>query len=776
MESASSFDDSRRRTPLKELKGTDGVSYILGDQIGSGSSGGVYHSTRQPDGLEVAVKAIRVDRLRIAEEKKTLDREIGILRSLNYRSIVRLFDVVEDADYVYIVMEYVAGGELFGRITDDPAYKNEDVVKYLFVQVVEAVLYLHAHDVIHRDIKAENVLVSSSLSEPPTGDEDTPGLPAYPIVKLADFGLSKKVTDQSSLAMTWVGTPQYWASELLLARDTNTPYDGRVDIWSLGVLLYVTLGKRYPFPENSKSSPLPMNERIVRGIFDFSNTVRPVSRLAQDLIKKMIVPDPSGRLSLEEVLLHPWLANFPPAQRAAQIWAQGVVSVQSFAGAETLSRVDRGVRISSDESIETSLVPRPSTPPSSPPKSPPPPVTAAPPNPPILPNLALSSGLPIPLGELAHCQTEISRTLNKILLQFQDRPGTQRVAGDLLRRARDLHFLSARTISGFAITAESVEQVLLDAQAFVEGGAVKAAVECLEEVRGHVSEMHAQSQGVQAEYRRLAGDVHKLLSLAGVGGLGAVGATRGRGVSALLGARAGGEASRVGNDSGVGEVSKDDIGNGGIVGNSSEVIRRSNSSSSTSSLESVGAEGSPINGSPPPTPETRILLRRVAGGEVGGLSAEQQLDLMEILGLISLGRTVHDESAPELPLAPRSSTPPLSPPSEEFSLLSLAARDLRKVDGILERCRLFWSNVEHCVLRLNQFKDAGVRLLENARTSETVFQRYNQRMNLNLTFWAAFRSTCAEYAQRAQIEYQRAIDDAGKIADLVDNVRRAIDS
>ena len=537
---------AQRAIPKRLVSSTADYTYLVGKQIGAGSSGGVYLCKREPDGLLCAVKAIRVDQLHMSssgrdykEEMKSLYREITILRALKHRRIVELFDVVEDEYYVFIIMEYVEGGELFGRITDDPAFRNEDVVKYLFVQVVEAVLYMHAQNVIHRDLKAENVLIKSSSSTPPEEDSDIPNLPAYPQIKVTDFGLSKQMTDQSSLATTWVGTPQYWAPEVLLSRDTGKPYDGRVDIWSLGVLLYVTLGKRYPFGETSKISPLPMNERILRGIFDFNCGSRVIPDLAQDLIQKLIVPEPAKRLSLEDVFTHPWLIDFPPAKRASAVWTPTPLDYAS------LSEVNSQPMVLTSPTLQLQLQQLS-----------------------VLPNVALSGG-GIPLAELARCQTEITRALNRIMLQLRGRPQAQRVASELMRRARELHFLSAKTITQFAVTAETVEAVLVDAQAFVEAGVPSAALDCMEEVRSHVVEMHSNSQVVQTEYRRLAADVHKLI----------------RGAE--------------------------------------------QASSPTPTARLVQEE---------PPSATMRLLNKVNTGELSGLSDEQQLDLLEILGLLNLAQ------------------------------------------------------------------------------------------------------------------------------------------
>ncbi|KAF4693932.1 hypothetical protein FOZ60_009678 [Perkinsus olseni] len=335
----------------------DPKRYLIGREIGAGATARVFKCKRQKDGRVFAVKCLFVQRARLSEEfdreLDALHKEIGILSRLKHRNIVALYDVVETQAAVYIVMEYVGGGELFDYVVDNENFNNENVIRFVFCQVVDALLYLHVNGVIHRDLKPENILVSSMATSCPSGYEEVPGdMPAYPIVKLADFGLSKAVQNASSLAMTWVGTPQYWAPEVIKAQEDKVGYDGRADNWSLGVLLYVMLGsisgrgdspsnhlreklafiifwlpairvvdacfpcvsgKRYPFTGQH------MNDQIRVGQFKFRKMDH-VSAEAKDLVSRLIVVNPNDRISLEDALGHPWLKNFPPAQALQQIW------------------------------------------------------------------------------------------------------------------------------------------------------------------------------------------------------------------------------------------------------------------------------------------------------------------------------------------------------------------------------------------------------------------------------------------------------------------------
>jgi len=139
-------------------------------------------------------------------------------------------------------MELLQGGELYYPIVQKGRL-NEWEAKVVVVQVVDALAYLHEQHVIHRDLKPENILIHSSF--------DTPQGTHYK-VKLVDFGLSKLIRDGLSIARTFVGTPQYWAPEVLVAGENGSEYDYRVDIWSLGILLYVMLAGSYPFDGGQK--------------------------------------------------------------------------------------------------------------------------------------------------------------------------------------------------------------------------------------------------------------------------------------------------------------------------------------------------------------------------------------------------------------------------------------------------------------------------------------------------------------------------------------------
>jgi serine/threonine protein kinase len=645
-------------------------------------------------------------------EKKKLHREVNILRNLSHPNVVRLIDVSESNDSVYVVQELIEGGELFSRITDDPDFRNENVIKYVFCQLADAVLYLHSKAVIHRDIKPENILVQSCDPRPPPGVNPIPDCPVYPLIKVVDFGLSKEISSMSSLAQTWVGTPQYWAPEVIQSREKGTPYDGRSDIWSVGVLLYVSLFRRYPFTEPKLPGELPMQERILRGQFSFPSASR-VSMEARDLIKKLIVPDLDDRWSLEQSFHHEWFYGFEPAKILSQRWPVGhTASIESNMSVimedETGGSVAHPVLVSEPSSsshggspqsgpviqgVRDDLVPflmpnpvedqnatahelvRVSAPPQSP-------------SSPIIPNIALAQQCAIDqfqLMELARIQNEILVCFTSIQKNFNMHPHAFHLMATLTARARELQFVSATTVSKFAITAESAEGVIEDSSLFVKTGAVDASLSCVEEIRASVSEMLDQCRNVQEQYRSLLDDVNNLIA---------------------------GSRIVLNNDPTVKQAIEDIIRTEAESSSTASPMRTSNARLSTSSVESVPARNSHLN------------------------------------------RVVASAMSVALPVVADGAVVPAENISTE-RLLSSSLRDLRRVDDILGKCRLFWSNVEQCLLRLDLFKSTSYRLIENVHLSPILMDRYDARVAEHKAFWTQFKRTCTEYAQVSQIEYQK---------------------
>lgn len=276
----------------------DPERYELLEEIGTGATAIVHRCSR---GNEVfAVKTISLAKLRLQRDFKKisdkLHREVNILFNLRHQRIVTLYDVVEDEHVaLHLVMELVDGGELFEKIVELGCF-DERVARYVFLQVAEGLRYIHGKDIVHRDLKPENILVDAKASR---GDLIE--------VKLSDFGHSKLINDGYSTALTRVGTPQYWAPEVSDPRKAALGYDQTVDLWSLGVVLYVMLVGSYPFDGVGAS----MDDQIKRAQLSFRSQtgVKHLSPQAKDLISSLIKVNPKDRLPLEKCLQHPWVTT-----------------------------------------------------------------------------------------------------------------------------------------------------------------------------------------------------------------------------------------------------------------------------------------------------------------------------------------------------------------------------------------------------------------------------------------------------------------------------------
>uniref|UniRef100_A0A8C4GGU3 Calcium/calmodulin-dependent protein kinase type IV n=1 Tax=Dicentrarchus labrax TaxID=13489 RepID=A0A8C4GGU3_DICLA len=233
--------------------------------------------TQKPFALKVLKKTI---------DKKIVRTEIGVLLRLSHPNIIQLKEIFETDTDIALVLELVTGGELFDRIVERGYYSERDAA-HVIKQILEAVAYLHENGVVHRDLKPENLLYADLSLDAP--------------LKIADFGLSKIIDDQVTMK-TVCGTPGYCAPEIL----RGNAYGPEVDMWSVGVILYILLCGFEPFfdPRGDQY----MYSRILNCDYEFvSPWWDEVSLNAKDLVSKLIVLDPHKRLSVREALQHPWV-------------------------------------------------------------------------------------------------------------------------------------------------------------------------------------------------------------------------------------------------------------------------------------------------------------------------------------------------------------------------------------------------------------------------------------------------------------------------------------
>ncbi len=265
----------------KEVPETSFEYYKLVKMIGKGAFGKVSLGIHKLTGKYVAIKTIDKDCLKDEYSKRKVLREIYILKKIRHVNVIRLLEVFETAQQVLIVTEYAGGGDLLHYVKSKK-YLTEEEARPMFRQIVYGLAHIHSRNVLHRDIKLDNILLD--------GDGG---------VKICDFGVSK-IIDKRKTTTDQCGTPAYIAPEII----TGEGYKGfRVDHWSLGVLLYAMLCGTVPFKASNIKG---LHEAIAKGHFTFPQELSPE---AKSLVAGLLRLRPSERFALPEVLCHPWLAQ-----------------------------------------------------------------------------------------------------------------------------------------------------------------------------------------------------------------------------------------------------------------------------------------------------------------------------------------------------------------------------------------------------------------------------------------------------------------------------------
>ncbi|XP_022242809.1 MAP/microtubule affinity-regulating kinase 3-like isoform X2 [Limulus polyphemus] len=252
--------------------------YRLLKTIGKGNFAKVKLAEHLPTGKEVAIKIIDKTQLNPSSLQK-IYREVKIMKMLDHPNVVKLYQVIETEKTLYLVMEYASGGELFDYLVAHGRMKEKES-RAKFRQIVSAVQYCHQKKIIHRDLKAENLLLDGEMN-----------------IKIADFGFSNEFSPGQKLD-TFCGSPPYAAPELFQGKK----YDGpEVDVWSLGVILYTLVSGSLPFDGANLKE---LRERVLRGKYriPFYMTTD-----CENLLKKFLVLNPTKRVLLESIMKDKWM-------------------------------------------------------------------------------------------------------------------------------------------------------------------------------------------------------------------------------------------------------------------------------------------------------------------------------------------------------------------------------------------------------------------------------------------------------------------------------------
>jgi len=262
--------------------------FILGKNLGIGAFGKVKLATHVVTGHKVAVKILNKAKIKQLGMEEKVQREINILHLCTHPHIIRLYEVIDTPTDIFLVNEYVSGGELFDYIVSKGRL-SADEARNFFHQIVSGVEYCHFQKIVHRDLKPENLLLDANDN-----------------IKIADFGLSNLMRDGDFLR-TSCGSPNYAAPEVISGHLYAGP---EVDVWSCGVILYALLCGSLPFDDESIPN---LFKKIKSGMYSLPTHL---SQLAKNLIPRMLEVDPMKRITIPEIRLHPWFQHkLPPYLR-----------------------------------------------------------------------------------------------------------------------------------------------------------------------------------------------------------------------------------------------------------------------------------------------------------------------------------------------------------------------------------------------------------------------------------------------------------------------------
>ena len=293
--------------------------YKYGRLIGQGAFGKVNIGLNVLSGRVVAIKSFNKDKLTInSENMKKIMYETNLMQKLNHPNITKILEMFEDDKYILIIMEYINGGNLFSFVKKRRKL-SEKIAKFLFKQIILGIKHIHSKNIVHRDIKLENILIDLNNR-----------------VKICDFGIGVILRSEDELLYDQCGTPMYMAPEIILSSKKKGYKGFPVDIWSSGIALYIMLSGTLPFNiknkskkerKNMKNSGNSENGENYEENDDISlsnnnnyelqysiinknpKTIEKISDEARDILRGLLNKDPDKRLTIDEILNHPWLKS-----------------------------------------------------------------------------------------------------------------------------------------------------------------------------------------------------------------------------------------------------------------------------------------------------------------------------------------------------------------------------------------------------------------------------------------------------------------------------------
>jgi serine kinase len=316
--------------------------YSIGDRIGEGSYAQVYKAAfsdpKKTNFHEIKLACKIIDCRQISKKfsQKFLPREVEILGKINHPNIIRVHSILQKRDNYYIFMEYADQGDLLAFILDHGAVKERQAQKW-FTQILKGLKYLHDQDIAHRDMKCENILLTSTFN-----------------IKISDFGFARFIAyekGQPVSSTTYCGSITYAPPEIV----KGVPYNPKLcDIWSIGVILYIMLNKSWPFDPSSATA---LYEAQMGRKWKIRSKMEGVlSPAIKDFLRILLEPIPEKRKTTHQLLLNPWVAEEPftsslvmypkpvppqPKVTTEPLPSESVASSSSLTGSSDLTKIGK---------------------------------------------------------------------------------------------------------------------------------------------------------------------------------------------------------------------------------------------------------------------------------------------------------------------------------------------------------------------------------------------------------------------------------------------------
>ena len=275
--------------------------YKYGRLIGQGAFGKVNLGLNVLTGRVVAIKSFNKTNLKSnSENMRKILYETNLMKKLNHPNITKILELFDDKEYILIIMEYINGGNLFSFLKKRRKV-SEKTAKFLYRQIILGIKYMHNQNIVHRDIKLENILIDLNNN-----------------IKICDFGIGRILSSPDQPLFDQCGTPMYIAPEILLSSKEKGYKGFPVDIWSSGIALYILLSGTLPFSfKNGKSVSVEDSDKQDNNSeelqFSIINSepkhIENISEDARNLLKGILNKNPEKRLTCDEILAHPWLKD-----------------------------------------------------------------------------------------------------------------------------------------------------------------------------------------------------------------------------------------------------------------------------------------------------------------------------------------------------------------------------------------------------------------------------------------------------------------------------------